>query len=100
MGRPPRGRGHARSPPPLKVRSSSVLETQPDPKSVEGGAGGVSVGDEKCLLAMVSGVAGIEPIRLVATNIRVNVVRMWSAESPPASKRSSHPARSPDPQPA
>ncbi len=40
----------------------------------------VSVGDEKCLSARVSGVVGFGPIRLVATNIRVKVVRMWSAQ--------------------
>lgn len=41
----------------------------------------VSSDDERCPPARDSGVAGIGPIRLVVTNIRVNVVRMWSVSS-------------------
>lgn len=42
----------------------------------------MSADDEKCVPARDSRVAGIGPIRPVATNIRVNVVRMWSAHGP------------------
>ncbi len=42
----------------------------------------MSPNDEKCLLASVSWVVRIDLIGLVATNIRMNVVRMWSAHRP------------------